>query len=49
MVDRIWLKSYPPGMPADIDPDQFRSIPDLFEQVVRKLPPNPRFTTSVAR
>ena len=36
MVDRIWLKSYPPGMPADIDPDQFRSIPDFFEHVVRK-------------
>ena len=43
MVDRIWLKSYPPGMPADIDPDQFRSIPDFFEHVVRKYAAKPAF------
>ena len=29
-MDKIWLKNYPEGMPAEIDPDQFRSIPDLL-------------------
>ena len=29
--DRIWLSSYPQGVPADIDPDQYRSLVDLME------------------
>ena len=29
--DRSWLSSYPPGVPADIDPDQYRSLVDLME------------------
>ena len=28
-MDRIWLKNYPQGMPAEIDADQFKSIPNL--------------------
>jgi len=36
-VDKIWLKSYPAGVPAKIDVDEFRSIGDLFEQGVRKF------------
>ncbi len=28
---RSWLSSYPPGVPADIDPDQYRSLVDLME------------------
>jgi long-chain acyl-CoA synthetase len=35
-LDKIWLKSYPPGVPAEIDHHQFASLPDLFEQSVRK-------------
>ncbi len=31
-MDRIWLKSYPPGVPADIDPSQLRSLKELIEQ-----------------
>jgi len=30
-MGRIWLKSYPAGVPADVDVDAFRSIVDLFE------------------
>ena len=36
-MDKIWLKSYPAGVPAKIDVDEFRSIGDLFEQGVRKF------------
>jgi long-chain acyl-CoA synthetase len=31
-MEPIWLKSYPPGVPANIDLNQFRSLADLFEQ-----------------
>ncbi len=31
-MDRIWLKSYPPGVPAEIDPSQLRSLKELIEQ-----------------
>lgn len=30
-VEKIWLKSYPEGVPAEIDPDQYQSINELFE------------------
>ncbi len=30
--DRIWLKNYPEGVPADIDPDQYRSLVGLMEE-----------------
>ena len=30
-MDRIWLKSYPAGVPADIDPGQLRSLKELLE------------------
>ena len=35
MTDRIWLKSYPPGVPADIDPTQYTSLVQLMEQAFR--------------
>ena len=31
-MDRIWLQSYPPGVPADIDPSQLRSLKELVER-----------------
>ena len=30
-MDRIWLKSYPPGVPADIDPRELHSLKELLE------------------
>ncbi|WP_068637019.1 long-chain-fatty-acid--CoA ligase [Thauera butanivorans] len=36
-MDKIWLKSYPAGVPAEIDPDEFRSLGDLFEQSVHRF------------
>lgn len=36
-MDKIWLQSYPAGVPAEIDVDEFRSIGDLFEQGVRRF------------
>src|SRR5215469_12558381 len=31
-MDRIWLKSYPPGVPADIDPNRLRTLKELVEK-----------------
>jgi long-chain acyl-CoA synthetase len=42
-VERIWLKSYPPGVPADIDPAEYASLVELFENSVRKFAARPAF------
>jgi long-chain acyl-CoA synthetase len=31
-MDRIWLSSYPPGVPAEIDPSRLRSLKELVEK-----------------
>ncbi len=36
MMDKPWLKSYPPGVPAQIDLGGYRSIVDLLEQSCSK-------------
>jgi long-chain acyl-CoA synthetase len=36
-MDRIWLKHYPPGVPADIDPSRYRSIVTLMEESFAKF------------
>src|SRR2546425_8411045 len=35
-MERIWLKSYPPGVPADINPDEYKSLVELFETSIGK-------------
>jgi long-chain acyl-CoA synthetase len=37
-MDRIWLQSYQKGVPAEIDPDEFGSLGELFEICVGKYP-----------
>jgi long-chain acyl-CoA synthetase len=31
-VEKIWLKRYPPGVPAEIDADHYSSLLDIFQQ-----------------
>jgi len=38
-VEKIWLKHYPAGVPAEIDVDEFRSIGDLFARSVKLYGP----------
>jgi long-chain acyl-CoA synthetase len=33
----VWLKSYPPGVPATVDVDEFRSIGEVFDRSVEKF------------
>jgi long-chain acyl-CoA synthetase len=35
-MERFWLKSYPPGIVADIDPNEFASLKDLIEASCRR-------------
>jgi long-chain acyl-CoA synthetase len=36
-MEKVWLKSYPEGVPAEIDVNEFRSLGDLFERSCRKF------------
>jgi long-chain acyl-CoA synthetase len=36
-MDKFWLKSYPKGVPAEIDPAQYRSLVHLLEESFRKF------------
>src|SRR2546423_3114028 len=42
-MERIWLKSYPPGVPADINPDEYKSLVELFETSIAKYGERPAF------
>jgi long-chain acyl-CoA synthetase len=38
MTDRIWLSSYPKGVPADVDVTQFASLADLMDEGFKTYP-----------
>ena len=42
-MERIWLKSYPPGVPADIDPSEFNSLVEVFDRSVRQFADRPAY------
>ncbi|MCB1958419.1 MAG: AMP-binding protein, partial [Rhodocyclaceae bacterium] len=43
-MEKIWLKSYPPDVPATIDASVFASIGDLFDKSVAKFRDKPAYT-----
>jgi long-chain acyl-CoA synthetase len=42
-MERIWLKSYPPGVGQEVRTDEFRSIGELFEKRVQKFRDRPAY------
>src|SRR3990167_9902094 len=42
-LDKIWLKSYPPGVPSEINPDAYQSLVDVFNRACIKYQNNPAF------
>ena len=42
-MNKIWLKNYPQGTPAEIDPDQYTSILDLLDKTFAKFGDKPAF------
>ena len=43
-MDKIWLKSYPDYVPAELPAAPFRSVRDLFEQAFERWPDRPSYT-----
>ncbi|SRR5258706_1943780 len=43
-MEKIWLKSYPPGMPAEIDATEFASVGELLAKSCAKFADHPAFT-----
>jgi long-chain acyl-CoA synthetase len=39
--ERIWLKSYPDGIPHDVHPEQYRSLSQLLEESFKRNAANP--------
>jgi long-chain acyl-CoA synthetase len=44
MEQRPWLASYPKGVPAEIDPNQYRSVAALLEECCDRFRHRPAFT-----
>ncbi len=42
-MDKIWLKSYPPGVPHSIDPDQIPSLLQLMDEGMRTFRDRPAY------
>jgi long-chain acyl-CoA synthetase len=42
-MERIWLKSYPGGMPADVTWNDHKSVGELFEKSCKKFADRPAF------
>ncbi|WP_244212206.1 long-chain fatty acid--CoA ligase [Paraburkholderia hospita] len=43
MASELWLKSYPPGVPKEIDPTQYESITAMLEESFREYRAKPAF------
>jgi len=43
-VEKIWLKHYPKGVPAEIDVNEYASIREVFEESVAKYATRPAFS-----
>jgi long-chain acyl-CoA synthetase len=44
LVEKIWLRNYPSGVPAEIDPNRYRSLKQLFEESFEKFRTRPAYT-----
>jgi len=42
-MEKIWLKHYPPGVPAEVDYHQYRSVGELFERNTAKYRDRPAY------
>ena len=43
-MEKIWLKSYPEGVPAELPPAPFRSVRELFEHAFETWPDRPSYS-----
>lgn len=45
-MEKIWLSSYPDGVPKEINPDAYQSIIEIFDESVAKFSDKPAFENS---
>jgi long-chain acyl-CoA synthetase len=43
-VEKIWLKEYPPGVPAEIDLNEFTSVKDILEKSCQRFADSPAYS-----
>ena len=43
-MEKIWLKSYPPGVPEQVPTPRFRSLREMIEHSFQEYPDNPAYT-----
>ena len=43
-MEKIWLRNYPPGVPEEINPEEYPSLKHLFEEAFRKHAGRPAFS-----
>ena len=43
-MEKIWLKAYPKGVPAEIDVNEYASVRDVFDEAVAKYGARPAYT-----
>ncbi|MGH8281033.1 MAG: AMP-binding protein, partial [Gammaproteobacteria bacterium] len=43
-MEKIWLKEYPKGVPAEINPDQYASLKAMFEDSCRQYAALPAYS-----
>ncbi|MBN3764801.1 long-chain fatty acid--CoA ligase [Burkholderia sp. Ac-20365] len=42
-MEKVWLRSYPPGVPKEIDPTQYESVTAMLEESFRQYRAKPAF------
>ena len=42
-MEKVWLKNYPQGIPAEINPDSYQSLVELFESAFKEYSALPAF------
>jgi long-chain acyl-CoA synthetase len=45
MSDRFWVKNYPPGVPADINPAERSSLKEMIEVAIERFRERPAYTS----
>ncbi len=43
-MEKIWIRHYPKGIPAEIDVNEYASVREIFEESVGKYGARPAFT-----
>jgi long-chain acyl-CoA synthetase len=42
-MEKVWLKSYPKGVPSEIDASRYKSVSEVFDESVRKFADRPAY------